>query len=47
MNEMNRKAANATKRRFVGKRFWRKKTAREIWDLAPKLAVQEAFFSQG
>jgi hypothetical protein len=43
---MKRKVANATKGVAFGKRFREKKAAREIWDSAPKLAVQKAFFSR-
>ena len=45
MAEMDRKVANASKGAAFGKRFREKKPAREIWDSAPKLAVQKAFFS--
>jgi len=47
MAEMEGKVANATRGATFGKRFREKKAAREIWDSAPKLAVQKAFFSRG
>jgi hypothetical protein len=46
MADMTRKAANATRGVAFGKRFREKKAAREIWDSAPKFAVQKAFFSR-
>jgi hypothetical protein len=39
---MEGKVANATKGAAFGKRFRDKMTAREIWDSAPKLAVQKS-----
>ena len=44
---MEGKVANATKGAAFGKRFRDKMTAREIWDSAPKLAVQESVLQPG